>query len=246
MKLELCNPGIFKDAFDGISHIVDEVELQFHQETGMKLCALDKSHITFIELEFKTSLFDEFECETPEKVIIDTIKFMSILKRMNTGDILKLSTDEGNFIITFEGDARRTYKLRLIDAEYESPQPPAVVFPVTVKIRTNIVKDSIEDMSLFSKYCKWSVDEDYFIVSCDGELGDSTVKYLHGEQVQEYVESKLSLDKIKDIFRASKISEEAIIRLGNDIPIAVEFHLITGDGCIKFLLAPRLSAEDDY
>lgn len=245
MKLELCNPGIFKDAFDSISHIVDEVELQFNQETGMKVCALDKSHITFIELEFKVTLFDEFDCPAPENIIIDTIKFMNILKRMKKEDILKLSTDEGNFIITFEGDARRTYKLRLIDAEYDSPQPPRVDFPVTVKIRTSIVKDSISDMELFSKYCQWSVDEDYFIVSCDGELGDSNVKYLHGEQINEYVNSSMSLDKIKDIFRASKISEECTIKLGNDMPISVEFNLITGDGGIRFLLAPRISAEDE-
>lgn len=246
MNIELCNPGIFKDAFDSISHIVDEVELEFSLEEGMKLHALDKSHITFIDLEFKTTLFDEFDCETPEKIIIDTIQFMNILKRMKKNDILKLSIDEGNFIITFEGDASRKYNLRLIDSDYESPKPPVVDFPVTVKLPTKVVKDSIGDMELFSKYCAFSVDEDYFIVSCDGEFGDGNIKYLHGEQVQEYVQSKLSLDKIKDIFRASKISEECIISLGDNMPIGVEFQLITGDGGIKFLLAPRISAEDDY
>lgn len=246
MNIELSNPGIFKDAFDSISHIVDEVELQFQQETGMKLCALDKSHITFINLEFKTTLFDEFDCETPEKIIIDTIKFMNILKRMKNNDILKLSLDEGNFIITFEGDARRTYNLRLIDSEYESQQPPSMDFPVTIKVRTSVVKDSIGDMELFSKYCQFDVDEDYFMVSCNGEFGDSTLKYLHGEQVKENVMSRLSLDKVKDIFRASKISEECIIHMGDNMPVGFEFQMVSGDGGMSFLLAPRLSMEDEY
>lgn len=245
MNVELCNPGIFKDAFDSISHIVDEVELDFSQNDGMRLCALDKSHIVFIELEFKVTLFDEFDCPVPEKVIIDTGKFMDILKRMKKTDTLKLSIDEGNFIIIFEGDASRKYKLRLIDVEYESPQPPRVDFPVTVKVPTSVVKDSISDMELFSKYCMFHVDQDYFIVSCDGEFGDGNIKYLHGEQVDDYVKSQLSLDKIKDIFRASKISEECILCMGNDMPIGIELQLVTGDGGIKFLLAPRISAEDE-
>jgi len=246
MNIELCNPRVFKDAFDSISHIVDEVELSFSQDEGMRLCALDKSHITFVELEFKPTLFDEFDCGTPEKIIIDTIKFMNILKRMKNDDILKLGLDEGNFIITFEGDATRKYNLRLLDSEYDSPQPPRVDFPVSVKTRSSVVKDGIGDMELFSKHCKFSVDQDYFIVSCDGEFGDTNVKYLHGENVNEYVESKLSLDKLKDIFRASKISEECIINIGNNMPVGVEFHLISGDGCMKFLLAPRLDVEDEY
>lgn len=245
MNVELANPSVFKDAFDSISHIVDEVELEFSLEDGMRLSALDKAHVTYVNLEFKTTLFDEFDCPVPEKIIIDTMKFMNILKRMKKNDILKLSIDEGNFIITFEGDAKRQYSLRLIDVEYESQQPPSIEFPVTVKIATNVVKDSIADMELFSKYCSYEVDEDYFIVSCDGEFGVSNIKYLHGEQVQEYVKSTMTLDKLKDIFRASKLSEECIIHMGNDMPLGIEFQLITGDGEISFLLAPRIPAEDE-
>lgn len=245
MNIELYNPSIFKDAFDSISHIVDEVKLEFSLENGMCICALDKPHITFINLEFKTTLFDSFECDTPEIAIIDTIKFMNILKRMKSNDVLKLSIDEGNLIIIFEGDATRRYKLRLLDEEYETPQPPTIDLPVTLKLPTNVVKDSIGDMELFSKYCRFQVDENYFIVSCDGEFGDTNIKYLHGEHVQEYAESMFSLDNIKDIFRASKISEECIIKLGEDMPATFEFQLISGDGGISFLVAPRISAEDD-
>lgn len=246
MNIELCNPGIFKDAFDSISHIADEVEINFSLEDGMRLTALDKSHITFVELEFKPTLFDEFDCETPEKIIIDTTKFMSILKRMKKDDILKLSIDEGDLAITFEGEATRHYNLRLIDSEYESPQPPSIEFSATVKVPTSIVKDSISDMSLFSENCTFRAEENYFNVYSCGEFGDCDSYYLHGEDINGMYESSLSLDKLTDIFRASRISEECIIHLGDNIPIGVDFELVTGDGGIRFLVAPRLPAEDEY
>jgi proliferating cell nuclear antigen len=190
------------------------------------------------------TLFDEFDCPVPEKIFLDTGNFMTILKRMKSNDILRLSTDEGNFIIEFQGDATRKYKLRLLDVEYEPPAPPTVAFPCTIKVPTNIVKDSIGDMEVFSEYCSFSVDEDYFIVTNDGEFGDTNIRYLHGEHITEYVKCGMTVSKLKDIFRASKLSEECILRLGTDMPLGVEFQLVTGDGGIRFLLAPRISNED--
>ena len=60
MKLELYNPSIFKDVFDTISHIVDECKLEF-TNLGLTINALDKSHITFISLDFKYDLFDSYQ-----------------------------------------------------------------------------------------------------------------------------------------------------------------------------------------
>ena len=108
-KAELSDSSILKTSFDAISSIVDEVQIQTDSE-GMRLDALDRSHITFVHLELKASLFDEYICDVPEKINIDTDEFMRVLKRAKSQDRVLMSLDEGNFIITFEGDATRTFK----------------------------------------------------------------------------------------------------------------------------------------
>ena len=80
MKLELYNPSIFKEVFDCISHIVDECKLEF-SNFGLTINALDKSHITFISLDFKYDLFDTYEVPENESVLIDTVEFIKVLKR---------------------------------------------------------------------------------------------------------------------------------------------------------------------
>ena len=70
-KAELSDSSILKTSFDAISSIVDEVQIQTDSE-GMRLDALDRSHITFVHLELKSSLFDEYICDVPEKINIDT------------------------------------------------------------------------------------------------------------------------------------------------------------------------------
>ena len=244
MRLELSNPRIFKDIFESITHIVDEIQLNFDND-GIHCNALDKSHITFCNLELKPSLFDEYECNTPENVLLDTERFMKILKRMNNNDIMRMGLDEGNFIIIFEGDATREYKIRLLYEEYESPQPPMIDHPVYVNIPTNVMLDSLKDLDVFSENLSLSVDEDYLFIKGGTDFGDGEIKYLHGETVQEYVESKFNINNLNDMFRSSKLSKYVKLGLGTDMPLKVLFELTTGEGELSFLLAPRISNEDE-
>ena len=242
MKLELYNPSIFKETFDCISHIIDECMIHF-DNLGMKINALDKSHITFIQLEFKYSLFDSYEVPNPESVLIDTVQFIKILKRCGNTDVLKLETTDNDLVLTFEGDATKTFNVRLIDNEYETPQPPSIDYPLTVTLPSNLIKDSLTDMKLFNENFKISVDEDYVRLLSDGLNGATETKYLHGEHISQYVQSGYSIEKVTDIFRCSKLSEEVELGLGNDLPLTVTFKLVTGEGEVSFLLAPRLEEQ---
>jgi len=122
-KAVLSDSNILKTSFDAISSIVDEVQMQADEE-GLRLDALDRSHITFVHLELKKGVFDEYQCEESMKINVDTEELMKVLKRAKAEDMVELTVDEGNLIITFEGEARRTFKIRLIDIEYEAPSPP--------------------------------------------------------------------------------------------------------------------------
>ena len=243
MRLELYNPSIFKEVFDCISHIVDECKLEF-SNFGLTINALDKSHITFISLDFKYDLFDTYEVPENESVLIDTVEFIKVLKRCKNDEIMKIATDNSNLNITFEGDATRTYNLRLIDQEYETPKPPTIEYPITVTAPSNLIKDTLSDMKLFSENFRISVDEDYIRLYTEGMKGATEMKYLHGSNITEYVESGYSIEKFIDIFRASKLTEEVELGLGNDLPVTVTFKLVSGDGSVNFLLAPRLSEEN--
>ena len=237
-KAELSDSSILKTSFDAISSIVDEVQIQTDSE-GMRLDALDRSHITFVHLELKSSLFDEYICDVPEKINIDTDEFMRVLKRAKSQDRVLMSVDEGNFIITFEGDATRTFKIRLIDIEYDNPTPPQINHPTSFKVRF-----SINDIEIFSDKIALEVDEDYFIASADGEFGDASIKYLHGENIKEHEKALFSLDKIREMLKADKFSEEAEISLGTDMPLSLTLTMVTGDGKLSFLLAPRLETDE--
>lgn len=211
---------------------------------GFRVTAMDRSHISFVTLDLKPTVFDEFECSEPERITLDTDEFMKVLKRMKNTDILTLTLDEGNLIVGLKGDAERKFKIRLIDIDYEPPQPPVLEYNSSIEVPSNLVRDCITDMDLFADRLNFLFDENYFIVTSDGEFGSADIKYLHGENITEVVKSCFSIDKLKEIFKASKFSKYVTISLGNDKPVTINFNLASNDGCLGFLLAPRIEQDE--
>jgi len=241
-RLELSDNNIIKNAFESIHKIVDEITMTADSE-ALRLNCLSRDHITFITMELQKTVFDEYECDKPEKIMIDSTEFIKILKKCKNTDILELSTDDSNLITVFKGDATRTFKLGLIDMEYDNPQPPLIQYPSEIRLSSTIIKDCLDDMAIFSDKIEFIVDEDYLIVRTDGQMGDAETKYIHGENIKEVSRSMFSIPRLTDIFRASKFSKECCICIGDDMPIKVTFTLPTNDGQLNYLLAPRLEEE---
>ena len=242
-KAELTDIKLFKEAFESISRIIDEVQIQADSD-GLRLKALDRSHITFILFELKAYVFDEYFCDAPEKINIDCSEFFKVLKKAKTSDILKLSVDEGNFIIIFEGDASRKFNIRLIDLEYDNPTPPNINLPCKITVPSKLLGDALGDMDLFSDKLLFQIDQDYFTIKTDGEFGDADIKYLHGENIQKIVQSSYSIDKLADMLKSSKFTDECIIELGESMPLRLTMNLPADKGYLSFLLAPRIEQED--
>ena len=235
---------IFKDAFESISRIVDEITIDVDSD-GFRVNALDRSHITFVGLNLEPSVFDEFTCNVPVRITLDTMELMKVLKRCKNSDVLRLEMDGAYILLTFLGDSTRKFKIKMIDMpDDEVPPLPNINPPTHIKIMSGLLKDCLTDMELFGDVLKFKVTEDYFISETNGDFGDSDFKYLHGENVNGEVSSNFSIDKLKDILSASKFSDICELFIGNDMPIVIVFSLETGDGELKFLLAPRLNEEE--
>lgn len=242
-KAELSDIKIFKEAFESISRIIDEVQMQVDSD-GLRLRALDRSHITFVMFELKAHVFDEFFCDVPEKINLDCSELFKVLKKSKTSDILRLSVDEGNFIIIFEGDASRKFNIRLIDLEYDNPTPPNIDLPCKITVPSKLLGDSLGDMDLFSDKLIFQIDQDYFTIKTDGEFGDADIKYIHGENIRQIAESRFSIEKLADMLKSNKFSDECIIELGNEMPLKLTMNLPAGQGYLSFLLAPRIEQDE--
>jgi len=241
-KLVLDDSNILETSFKAISSIVPEVQIQAGED-GLKLDALDQSHITFVHLELNIELFEEYQCDGSVTINVDTEELMKVLKRADSDDIVELSVDEDNLIITFRGEAERIFMIRLIDMEYSAPKPPEVNHPNQFEVPFDLLKNSIKDTEIVSDNISLTIDEKHFGVYAEGELGETRIRYLHGEKINEEARSVYSLDKIKEILKADKFSDSVIIAMGTNMPICLTLETVGADAVLEFMVAPRIESE---
>lgn len=242
MKFELSDSKMFKDCFLTVGTIIDEIIIEADND-GLRCKALDKSHITFVSLEMDYDFFDSFECSTPEKLILDSNELIKVLKRCKTSDRLIVESDASNFILRYDGDSTRSFTLRLIDTDYESPVPPSISHPVSLELPVDTLKDFLDDILLFDENVHFLVDANYLVASCSGDTGDATCKYIHGVSVDDVYESRFSINKLKEMLQAKSLSKDCTLSLGDDLPLVLRLESSMGDCRLEFLLAPRLSEE---
>lgn len=240
----LNDPSILKTSFNAIASIVGEVQI-LADSAGLTLDALDKSHIVFVHLELKPDLFDEYKSDEPLELNVDTYELINVLKRAGKDDTIELSSEGENLTLIFEGEARTTFNIHLIDMEYESPSPPELDYPVEVELPFNLLKDAVKDVEIVSNKVMFNVDQNKVIISGEGEFGDVRKEYVHGEEVKEEVVVMGSLEKIKEVTRADKFSDTVVLKLGNELPLNFILKMPSDEGELSFFIAPRIESEEE-
>ena len=88
------------------------------------------------------------------------------------------------------------------------------------------------------------VNGDVFKATAEGEFGDANIEYIHGEKIETEASSVFSLEKVREMLKADKFSDIATINLGDDMPLGVSLKMISEDGELRFMLAPRIESDD--
>ena len=244
-KIELYNNSIIKSAFKGLSYIVDDLKIKIDHD-GLYCDALDQSHVAFCHLELKEWLFDEFETDEPTSINIDADEFNTIIDRCKSRDILKLESDPNNLIITLEGDATRQFKIRLIDTRYETTTPPEVKYDFSCKIPTKILKDTLNDIGVFTNklQLKHEDESDYINISGDGSFGSTNTKYHVDLEQPGTASSSYSIEKLQEFMKSEKFSNTIRLKSGENAPLTLEFAYPTNEASLSYLLAPLIENDE--
>lgn len=248
-KAKLSNSILLKSAFDSISSIADELLIKIDSD-GLRIDTLDKSHTTFVHLNLKASLFDEYFCEDSVTLSVDAIELLRVLKLAKSDDDVILTCDDFNLIVIFEGESSSKFNIKLIDILDEQRPAPELDFLASLELPTNVFKDMVNKVDKVTNAkekirLELKVDEDYIFASGGSDFADVDIKYLHGEKVSNMVKSVFRIEKINNILRAEKVADYIELKLGNDMPLSINFKFNSNDGELSYLLAPVIERQDE-
>ncbi|MBR9706324.1 proliferating cell nuclear antigen (pcna) [Candidatus Pacearchaeota archaeon] len=248
MRLTLAEPKYLKDSISIISDLVNEARFKVTPE-AMELVAMDPANVAMVIFKLLGSAFTEYDVKDPVEIAINLSNLKQILRRASPNDMLTLELGPENKLkVELKGNTKRTFNLPIIELEEKEQKIPDLKFPVTITTSSTILSESIEDVDIVAESVTFMADKDKFSINAEGDLSQANIEVKAGDNTKikvegdEKIKSKYSIEYLKKMMGASKLSDEVSINFNKDYPLKLEYKKID-KLMLSFILAPRVENE---
>lgn len=236
---------IIKGIIDVTSPLVNEAKFNITSK-GISLKAVDPAHVAMVELDIKSTAFEEYKSDDME-LGIDLDKLSGIMRLADSGDTVSLKYDEksNRLIVTIGNLVRR---MGLIDtAGMPDSKVPDLDLPAKAIITASELSKGVRASEAVSDHLALSIDKEAFELFAEGDTDTVNLK-LPKDMLVELsspgkFKSLFSIDYFSNMIKPVKAGDPITIFLGNDNPIRVDFDIAEKKGHVIYLLAPRIESE---
>ncbi len=237
--------GLLRDSLGAIAELIDETELII-KEKGIEMVSSDRAVVAVVDFVLLRNAFKEYSFEEEKKIGINLVSLMQILRRANPDDtmIIRLADNKLNLVIESESGMTRSFALPLIDVSKEETPDMGKLeagFSALLGADANMLNSGIEDAELITDSVVFTIRKDLLTMKADSDSSSSQLdmKTFRVININEPVRARYSLDYLKKIFKARKLSGEALISMATDYPMRVQFE-VPNKAKLSFILAPRV------
>ena len=247
MKLSLADPKYLKDSISIIADIVNSAKLSIKKDY-IELVAMDGANVAMIIFKLFSSTFVEYELEKEEDISIDLSLLKQVLKRAKSNDILTIEIENNRLKLTMKGNSTKTFYLPLLDFEEKEQKIPQLKFPMKVKTQASILSEAIEDVNIIAEAVAFVGEKNKLNINAEGETSKAKIEIPTDDNTtieysgNDMIKSRYSIEYLKKMMAASKLSDIVEIQFDKDYPLFMEFKDIDKLH-LAFILAPRVDND---
>jgi len=246
LELKLKDTKTWRMCVGAISSIVDEAVFDISPD-GVRLRAMDASHVALADLELTAKEFDMFSAEKPVSIGVSLSEINRVLFRAKPDDEMTIEFDEETNLLamTFVSSLRRRFRVPVIDARKETFSTPTLKHTATAAVVAGTIMDGLKDaMTLGEETVQIRISEEGVQLSSDGDRGTSELRLeagsanLLGLKVNSPAQAKYNVSYLNKIIAPCPPREPIKLAIGTDLPLQVDYPIANGK--LQFLLAPRV------
>jgi len=248
MKLVLAEPRYFKESISIISELVSEVKFKVKKDR-LELVAMDPANVAMVIFNLFSSSFTKYEVEEEQELAINLNSLKQILRRAKSDDMLTLETAEDNKLtVQLKSNTVRSFSIPTLELEDKEQRVPELTFPISVHTTSQILSESIEDVSVVAESVTFLGEKGQLLVKAEGDLSKALIEIKSGEETVIKTESankfkaKYSIEYLKKMIAGGKLSDNVSIYFNTDYPLKVEYK-VTDVLLLSFILAPRVDND---
>jgi len=245
MKLTLAEPTYLKESVSIISDLVNEARFKVNKE-ALELVAMDPANVAMVVFKLLSSCFAEYDVKEETQIAINLGNLKQILRRAGSNDMLSLEIEDNKLKIQLKGNTTRTFSLPIIELEEKEQKIPDLKFPIKITLPSSMLTNIIEDADIVAESVTFEVEKGKFTVNASGDLSQAKIEVKEADDVKieasDKVKSKYSIEYLKKMIGASKLSPDVEIKFNKDYPLKLDFKVVD-KLLLSFILAPRVENE---
>jgi proliferating cell nuclear antigen len=246
LELKTVQVSAFKILSEALKDLLTDTCIEF-DESGMKIIAMDNSHIVLVHLRLDADRFEYYNCEKPLNLGINMLNFYRIIKTVHNSDVLTLymeDNDINHLGIKIENGNKNTktfYKLNLLDLDNPHISIDAVDFKNVITIPSNDFQKYIRDSAALSESIEIKNIRNQLVFSCKGDfccqetvLCDSKCQ---NDDNPEIVQGVFKLKYLVLFTKCTNLCNTVELYIKNDYPLILKYA-VASLGEIKLAIAP--------
>jgi proliferating cell nuclear antigen len=254
LEIKTVQSSTFKQVIDALKDILMDVNLEF-DETGMKIVALDNTHVVMVHLKLDADKFEKYICDKKLYVGINIMKLHALIKTIGNKDELMLyveRNDPNSLGIRIENRTkgmRTNYKLSMLDINVVKIKIPPPDFQTIITMPSVDFQKIIRDMNNLAEYIEIRNVENQLYFNCKGEFcTQETVLEIDKcpnlsivrktEKPFEIIQGIFNIKYLLMFIKCTNLHNVVEIYLNNNFPLILRYQ-VASLGEIKLCLAPQ-------
>ncbi|PLW41357.1 hypothetical protein PCASD_08871 [Puccinia coronata f. sp. avenae] len=188
-EAKLEQAGVLKCVLDAIRELVTDVNFNC-DEDGMKLQAMDNSHVALVALQLRASGFGQYRCDRQMTLGINVPSFQKITKCAAPQDILTLRANDDADILTIIAETLNTdriaeYEMKMMDIDIEHLGIPETRYDAEVTLPSSEFNRIIRDLKEMGESIRIEATKEGVTFIANGDIGKGSVILKHNADAKK-------------------------------------------------------------
>lgn len=251
LELQTVQSNAIRILSEVLKETLNDVNLTF-DKSGLKIMAMDGSHVALIHLKLHADKFEYYHCENKVQVGLNMLSLFKLMKTVTNNDTVTMFIESskphelGIKIENADKNSRTVFHLKMLDIDENELRIPDVALDSVISMPSNEFQRICRDMLNISDTIVITSSNNSLKLSCNGDYANQET--VIGETSHGLVFSKrdgdvsgeFSLKYINLFTKSTNLSNTVEIYMKESYPLMLVYN-VANLGNIIFALAPKVN-----
>lgn len=250
MYFKTVQSNALRTLIEVLKDVLNDVNIAF-DNTGIKIMAMDGSHVALIHMKLNAEKFEEYQCDEKVNVGVCISSMFKLIKTVSNSDTVSMFITKENpnelgiKIENADRNSSTTFMLKLLDIDSDDLNIPDVDINCIVTMPSNDFQRMCRDMLNIGDIVTITSNEEGLTFKCEGDFATQETiigETMHGlsfyKKDDMEISGKYALKYINLFTKSTNLCNTIELYLKPNYPLILKYS-VANLGEIRFCLAPK-------